>query len=252
MAIENIYVRSTVRADMLLLGKQEPLETITLTSGTGVYGRGQVVGMVYTTGKYKKYATGASDGTEYPCRVVVLPAGTTVDTTSGDVVVNAVKEGEVNLNKLLGLGTLVGDEAAQPGLPLVAAPVAGGTLAQPKTYQYAVIHMFDNVNITGSTVQGTAVATSATTSTNKSITIQVPVAYGVDSYKLIKSEDTGTTYVEYVLTAGEQAAISSTGYMTVVDDGSKTWATATYPTATDFKAIKRLEMVGIEPLVVKN
>lgn len=75
-------------------------ESVTIASGAGVLPRGTVLGKVTASGKYLKSASGASDGSQTPDRILLEP----VDATAADVVAPTLLSGEVN-GAALTLGT---------------------------------------------------------------------------------------------------------------------------------------------------
>jgi hypothetical protein len=71
--------------------------TATVT-GAETWPQGAVLGKVTASGKYVRYASGASDGSQIPMAVVDAPA---VFTASGDKVVRVLISGQVRQGKLV-------------------------------------------------------------------------------------------------------------------------------------------------------
>lgn len=80
------------------------LKDITIVSGAGVLGVGQVLGKVTASGKFKAYADGNSDGSQ-TAKLILAEA---VDATSADVKCKAYESGHFNQAALTGFDTAAG------------------------------------------------------------------------------------------------------------------------------------------------
>jgi hypothetical protein len=94
-------------------------EVITVLSGVGAISAGQELGMVTATGKWKKWDSTKTDGTEV-FRAVAMQD---IDATSADTSCVVLKKGEVDIAKLKTITTTSYQaiaEAADKGIYLVS------------------------------------------------------------------------------------------------------------------------------------
>lgn len=84
--------------DNLIIEKKR-VETVTIATGEGALLRGQALGMVTTSGEYKKYKADATTGEETP-RLILLQD---VDATSNPVKAQALRTGRVNKADVKGI-----------------------------------------------------------------------------------------------------------------------------------------------------
>ena len=82
---------TTYEQDNLIIEKKR-VETVVVATGEGALLRGQVLGMVTSTGEYKKYKTDATTGEEIPRLILLQDA----DATSKEVKVQALRTGIVS------------------------------------------------------------------------------------------------------------------------------------------------------------
>lgn len=89
----------TVTQDKLLIGGHPPIiAPITLLSGQNLQ-RGQVLGRITASGKYKAYDSGASDGSQTPRAILHTSTNATADTAT-----LAYRHGEFGVAGVVGLG----------------------------------------------------------------------------------------------------------------------------------------------------